>query len=837
MSNQSLAQLIKESELIVESAYDFRGGVKLPGHKAMSLQRSQDLANNNSLIRTAPIPKRLAIPLSMHIGATAEPTVKVGERVLKGQRIAKPDGYISAPVHASSSGTVVAIHDHPVPHPSGLTAPCVIIETDGLDEAVPVQYVEDYKIMDTSHLRNVVRQAGIVGLGGAAFPTNVKMTPSRDKRVDTLILNGAECEPYITCDEALMQERAAQIVAGIDIIQCALQAKQVMIGIGDEMFAEADALAAALSKAGRTDTTVVMVPTRYPKGGEKQLIQSLTGKEVPSNGLPIDIGIVCQNVGTAAAIYKAVCLGEPLISRVITVTGPGINNPQNVEARIGTPVRDLIEFAGGYSDNIERLIMGGPMMGYALHNDQVPVVKSTNCILGAAKSDLPDYSAEMPCIRCGSCADVCPASLLPQQLYWHSKAKEFDRTLEYDLFDCIECGCCSAVCPSHIPLVQYYRFAKGEIWKQEAEKTKSDRARERHEFRQARFEREAAEKAARLAEKKAALKKPKQPKPNQQAQNQQDPAIDTEKTKPVANDAIAAAIARAKAKKNQTTSDTATSNDAKSPSTASSVNPALAAIEKAKLAKQQATGSDQAGATTTAPDDAESGNAKPSDKELGNAAAAAIAKAKAAAKQQPPESSISKITSQAAPQATEHEKADTETTDKAALAKAAIERAKNKRATAAGPTEQPPKNETKLSPAQLAIAKAKAKAKTTAADTLTNTPTDTPKQDKKTAGSDTGSDAGNNTQPSAAQLAIQKARAQAQVKAQQDNQQKSSSVEDQPALQNKSADANKTTSLSPAQAAIARAKAQAKNKAKTQAQNKAQTQAAANNQSSTGDDA
>lgn len=747
-------------DLIQKAQYDFIGGLALPGFKDLSLGNTEQPIP----IVDAPVPKRLAIPLSQHIGASATPCVEVGDRVLRGQRIAKPDGYISAPTHASSSGTVVAIHNHPVPHPSGLTAPCVIIETDGLDEAVPVQYVEDYNIMDASHLRNVIRNAGIVGLGGAAFPTNVKLNPGPDKSVATLILNGAECEPYITCDAALMRYRAAHIVAGIDIMQKALNADQVLIGIGDTQHEEAAQLAAALEKAGRQDTQIVMVPTRYPKGGEKQLIQALTGQEVPKDGLPIDIGIVCQNIATAAAIYRAVSLGEPLVSRLVTVTGPGIKTPQNVRTRIGTPVRDLIEFCGGYTPAVERLIMGGPMMGYALHNDQVPVVKSTNCILAAGKADLPDYSQEMPCIRCGSCADVCPASLLPQQLYWHTKAEAFDKVQEYQLFDCIECGCCSAVCPSQIPLVQYYRHAKGEIWKQEAEQRKADKARERHESRVARIEREEQEKAARQAARKAALK----PKASATDGN----ADTNSKQASPAQAAIAAAIARAKAKKTaEQATEPATKNSASTDnSTAaepSTLSPAQAAIERAKSKSNQAKPNTDA-------------NNRANNNAPLSPAQAAIAKAQAKTKQP----------------------ASTETASGTATPN---------KSNAPNTTEQ---DETPtLSPAQIAIAKAKQKAQENAQDSAQDSgqekkqeKTSAEKQTKETsfpaASSQETSNAPASQSLSPAQLAIAKAKAKA-------NANKAPATPTEAPSNNTS----NAPTLSPAQLAIAKAKAAARQNA------------------------
>ncbi|RJQ46893.1 MAG: electron transport complex subunit RsxC [Gammaproteobacteria bacterium] len=471
----------------------FPGGLHLSGHKTESTRLPTQRAR---------LPKRLTLPLHQHIGAEAKPVVAVGERVLKGQVIARAEGYVSAPVHASSSGTVIAAGDFPVPHPSGLSAPCIVIETDGAEQWCERHPTPDYTAQDPSHLRNLIREAGIVGLGGAGFPSFIKLNPL-GKTVDTLILNAAECEPYITCDDMLMRERAAEIIHGIRIMRHALHAAHCIIGIEDNKPEAYAALVRALRELRIDGIQVIQVPTRYPAGGEKQLIHVLTGREVPSNGLPVHIGIVCHNVATAAAVHRAVQLGEPLISRYVTITGPGVPEPRNLEVLLGTPMAELLQQCGADPSSIGHLVMGGPMMGFSVHTSSAPVVKTTNCLLAAEHA--PAVQAAMPCIRCGACAEACPANLLPQQLYWHAHAKEFDKAQNYNLFDCIECGCCAAVCPSHIPLVQYYRYAKGEIWTREREKQKADVARARHEFRLARLAQEKAEREARHAQKKAEL--------------------------------------------------------------------------------------------------------------------------------------------------------------------------------------------------------------------------------------------------------------------------------------------------------------------------------------------
>jgi electron transport complex protein RnfC len=476
---------------------EFHGGLHLQGHKALSTGRP---------LLTAPVPRLLIFPLQQHIGEPANPVVEVGERVRKGQSIARATGYVSAAVHASSSGTVVAIEERPVPHPSGLSAPCIVIETDGRDEWIEARESARVEDLEPAELRARVRASGIVGLGGAAFPTSVKLNPGEHRPVEILVLNGAECEPYITCDDMLMRERTREIIAGIRILRHALQPKETIIGIEENKPEAIAALREALQQEEAQDIELVDIPTIYPTGGEKQLVKVLTGREIPSNGLSFDVGVVCQNVGTAAALHRAIDLGEPLISRFVTVTGGAVHQPRNVEVRLGTPVRDLIDFCGGYTDDVDRLLQGGPMMGFALHTDMVPIIKATNCILVAAHGEVFQPDQPMPCIRCGACESACPARLLPQQLYWYARSRDLDKAQEYHLFDCIECGCCAAVCPSHIPLVQYYRYAKTEVWDQERNRRAAELARRRHEFREARLERLKREHEEARRKKREALK-------------------------------------------------------------------------------------------------------------------------------------------------------------------------------------------------------------------------------------------------------------------------------------------------------------------------------------------
>ena len=374
---------------------------------------------------------------------------------------------------------------------------CITLKPDGEDQWCQRSPVADYRSLERDEVLQIIRDAGISGMGGAGFPTNIKLRPPRDRKVSTLILNGAECEPYITADDMTMREKADEVVAGLKIMAWILRPERCVIGIEDN---KPEAIAALRKATEGTQTEIAVVPTKYPSGGEKQLIQILTGMEVPSGGIPADIGVMCQNIGTAVAVANAVLEGTPLISRIVTITGEAVREPGNFETLIGTPIEHLLGQAGVNQDAVSRLVLGGPMMGYTLTTEAVPVIKTTNCVIAATAAELPAPPPEQPCIRCGQCAEACPMELLPQQLFWHAKATEFEKAEHLNLFDCIECGACSYVCPSSIPLVQYYRFAKGEIRAQQAEQLKADRARERFEARQERLEREQQEKELRRKE-------------------------------------------------------------------------------------------------------------------------------------------------------------------------------------------------------------------------------------------------------------------------------------------------------------------------------------------------
>lgn len=470
---------------------NFHGGVHPEENKQVSTQ---------SPIRVAPIPQQVFVPLRQHIGEPARPCVAVGDRVRKGQIIAKADGYISVAAHAPTSGTVTAIALHPVPHPSGLSDPCIHITADGKDEWIE-RIAVDYRTTNISTLRNHLRDMGIAGLGGAAFPTFIKLNPGAAGAVKTLLLNGGECEPWISCDDMTMRERAAEVLQGAAIMRCMLHADTVLAGIEDN---KPEAIAAMREAARNCDfpVEIIVVPTLYPSGGAKQMIKLITGREVPSGGRSTDIGVATFNVGTAYAVHRAINHGEPLISRVVTVTG-NVGRAQNFDALIGTPIQELLALAGDAPEPVTGYLMGGPMMGIELAQTEIPVVKATNCILVKSDRLFPPPPRALPCIRCTRCADACPAELQPQELYWHARSKNFDKAQDYQLFDCIECGCCSYVCPSHIPLVQYYRYAKSEISAREKEQQAADHARSRHESRLMRIEREQRERAEKLAMKAA----------------------------------------------------------------------------------------------------------------------------------------------------------------------------------------------------------------------------------------------------------------------------------------------------------------------------------------------
>jgi electron transport complex protein RnfC len=467
----------------MRTLHRFHGGVHPEEHK---------LESSSLPSVSVPVPDILVLPLRQSLGTPAQAIVQTGEKVLKGQLIARADGRVSAALHAPASGSIVAVDWHAVPHASGLSELCITIMPDGEERWIPHAGI-DYRALPKTGLLDKLRDGGIVGLGGATFPSHVKF--SGQTGIQTLLLNGAECEPWITTDDRLMCERAAEIVQGINILRYLAEPAETLIGIEDN---KPQAIAAMQQACAGSGIEVITVPTLYPSGGEKQLIKILTGKEVRSGSLPINISVVCSNVATAYAVHRLINHGEPLISRMITVTG-NVKSPQNFEVLLGTSIAHLVKFAGGPLPGSTGYILGGPMMGLHVEDGKLPVVKSTNCVILKSPLLFPSPPLALPCIRCTRCAQVCPAELQPQELYWFAKSKNFNKAKEYDLFDCIECGACTYVCPSQIPLVEYYRFAKSEITAQTREKSAADAARERYNLRLERIEREKREKAEKLA--------------------------------------------------------------------------------------------------------------------------------------------------------------------------------------------------------------------------------------------------------------------------------------------------------------------------------------------------
>ncbi|EID4417516.1 electron transport complex subunit RsxC [Vibrio vulnificus] len=657
--------------------WDFPGGV----HPAENKRQS----NQQPLVHAA-LANEIVLPLKQHIGKPGNILVNVGDHVLKGQLLTQSNAGFTLPIHASTSGTITAIETRTVAHPSGLSEMCVVITPDGQDTWCEKQPVVDYSQQNIDYLLDVIRMAGISGMGGAGFPT-AKKIQSGLGRTEILIVNAAECEPYITADDKLLQEHAEEVLQGIEIVEHILQPKLTIIGIEDN---KPEAIKALESAAQNRDIVIRVIPTKYPSGGEKQLIKVLTNKEVPAGGIPADIGILVQNVGSLYAIKRAVIDGEPMVNRVVTLTGNTFETPRNVWVPLGTPVHALLEQFGYQADKkLPRLIMGGPMMGFSLPHANVPITKTSNCILAPTRKEISPAGYEMECIRCGACAEACPASLLPQQLQWHAKAEEFDKCEELNLKDCIECGACAFVCPSEIPLVSYYRQAKAEIRTRAQEADAAERAKLRFEEKKARMEREKEERENRF--KKAAEDRRKEMKSTG------------------GDDAIAAAIARVKAQKTQDSEQTP------------SVKPAVAAaIAKAK-AKQAAA----ADSGSSEPDNSEMVKLReerkrlarerkaekvqstiPGSEEQGDkksAVAAAIARAKAKKAQQPPLAS-SKSSAE-------------EPEDKKAAVAAAIARAKARKAQQTDESapeqnreeSQPADDDPKKAAVAAAIARAKAR--------------------------------------------------------------------------------------------------------------------------------
>ncbi|MDU8959528.1 MAG: electron transport complex subunit RsxC [Klebsiella oxytoca] len=680
-----------------DKVWDFNGGIHPPEMKTQS---------NGTPLRQVSLPQRFVIPLKQHIGAEGELCVQPGDRVLRGQPLTRGWGRM-LPVHAPTSGIVAAIAPHSTAHPSALAEMSVIIDADGEDRWIERDGWNDYQNKSREELIERIHQFGVAGLGGAGFPTGTKLRGGGD-RIETLIINAAECEPYITADDRLMQDCAAQIVEGIRILAHILQPAQVLIGIEDNK-----PQAISMLRAVFADThgiSLRVIPTKYPSGGAKQLTQILTGKQVPHGGRSSDIGVLMQNVGTAYAVKRAVIDGEPLTERVVTLTGEAVTRPGNVWARLGTPVSHLLKDAGFCPGADPMVIMGGPLMGFTLPWLDVPVVKITNCLLAPSASEMGEPEEEKGCIRCSACADACPADLLPQQLYWFSKGQQHDKATSHNLADCIECGACAWVCPSNIPLVQYFRQEKAEIYAIAQEEKRAAEAKVRFEARQARLERD---KAARLERHKQAAVQPAAKdqdainaalaRVREKQRNAAQPIIVLSGEKPDNSEAIAAREARkaeARARRaEQLVVPAEPAPDAEQPAT---VDPRKAAVEAAIARAKARKAGLQAAPAEPAPAAEQPATVDP--RKAAVEAAIARAKARKAGQQAAP--------AEPAPAAEQPATVD----PRKAAVEAAIARAKARKAgqqaapaEPAPPAEQPATVDPRKAAVEAAIARAKAR--------------------------------------------------------------------------------------------------------------------------------
>jgi len=433
-------------------AKTFKGGVHPHDFKYFS---------NKVPIEDFPAQDKVIIHLSQHIGAPSKPIVKVGDLVKKGQKISEAGGFVSIPMHSSVSGKVTKIENYP--HPLGTVQRAVEIQNDGKDEWIDgLENDENYMDMSGEEMKNHIREAGICGMGGAGFPTHVKLSPPEGKLINTVILNGVECEPYLTADHRLMLEKSEDIISGLKIIMKILNAKKGYISIE---LNKKDAIKLMKNKLqNEKNINVVPLHLRYPQGAEKQLIYATTRRKVPAGGLPMDVGVVVQNVGTALAIYEAIRYKKPCIERITTVTGAIVKNPKNLKVSIGTPMLDLIEHCGGTTEEIAKLISGGPMMGFAIPNMGTPITKTTSGIVLFGKDEIVD-TAEQPCLHCGRCVDACPMNLIPTFIVENVKNNDYALAQKLNILDCMECGSCSYVCPSHIQIIQWIKLGKLEVGK------------------------------------------------------------------------------------------------------------------------------------------------------------------------------------------------------------------------------------------------------------------------------------------------------------------------------------------------------------------------------------
>ena len=671
--------------------WDFKGGIHPPEMKSQS---------NQSPIQQSELAHDFYVPIKQHAGTAGNVLVKEGDYVLKGQPLTQGDGLRTLPVHAPTSGTVKFIGKHVAPHPSGLTEDMIHIQADGLDKWREQFPLEEFFTLPVEQLIDRIYQAGVAGLGGAVFPTAAKIQ-SAEKKVKLLIINGAECEPYITCDDRLMRDYTDEMLEGIRILRYILRPEKVVIAVEDNKPEAIQAIQQSLH--GANDIELRVIPTKYPSGAAKQLIYLLTGMEVPSGGRSYDIGVLMHNVGTAFAVKRAVINDEPLIERVVTLTGDKISEKGNYWVRLGTPVDHLLAQVGYQYDERFPVFAGGPMMGLQLSDLNAPITKLINCLLAPDHFEYGEPEPEQSCIRCSACSDACPVNLMPQQLYWYARSEDHQKSEEYCLKDCIECGVCAYVCPSHIPLIQYFRQEKAKIWEIKEKAKKAEEAKIRFEAKQARMEREEQERKARSQRAAEARRE--------------------ELAKQKGEDPVKAALERLKAKQAGSAANKETKTIVSEKGEILPDNHDLMEQRKARrLAKQQAQ-VDTGTVTDTTPSQTDEKDVK----KAAVAAALARAKAKKAAQGE----TVATNATESAVEKTDEN--STELDPKKAAVAAAIARAKAKKAAAQGETvttnvtestvEKTDENLTALDPKKAAVAAAIARAKAKKAATQGETVT------------------------------------------------------------------------------------------------------------------
>ncbi|KGQ26167.1 electron transporter RnfC [Gallibacterium anatis CCM5995] len=779
--------------------WDFPGGIHPPEMKQQS---------NGTKLSRLKQPDTYYIALKQHAGKAGQLLVQVGDYVLKGQALTQGDDYRTLPVHAPTSGTITAIGDYASSHPSGLPETTITLQADGKDQWRDRQPIEDFLTVPPEQLLQKIYQAGIAGLGGAVFPTASKIA-SAENKVKLLIINGAECEPYITCDDRLMRDRSLDILEGIRILRYILRPQKVVLAIEDNKAEAIEAMQQALS--GANDIEIRVIPTKYPSGAAKQLIQVLTGLEVPNNGRSSQIGVLMNNVATAFAVKKAIIDDEPLIERVVTLTGDKIPQPRNVWARIGTPIYHLLQQAGYQYDDRFPVFMGGPMMGFILPNLNSPVTKVTNCLIAPDHFEYQPPPQERNCIRCSACSDHCPIKLMPQQLYWFARSEDHEKSEQYNLKDCIECGVCAYVCPSNIPLIQYFRQEKAKIAELKLKAKLAKEAKVRFEAKQARMEREKQERdrrtqlaaEARRAEMakqqgvdpvQAALERVRQKQASNATPQIKTITNDKGEILPDNSDIMAARKARRLAKQAQTQTVQPTASTATATTATTDKENKQAAIAAA-IARAKAKKAQQAENSNSATESSSVATESSADTDARKAAiAAAIARAKAKKAQQTENNNS----------ATESSSVATESSADTDARKAAIARAKAKKAqqaensnSTAESSSVATESSTDTDPRKAAIAAAIARAKAKKAQQAENS-------NSTAESSSMAAESSADTDPRKAAIAAAIARAKAKKAQQAEN--SNNAVESSSVATESSADTD------PRKAAIAAAIARAKAK-------------------------